>query len=148
MEVIQNFYIYPNGKIYGRKRQIYMPEKIDSKGFHYVKIGSKIFYPHLLVAKHFKINFHNYPTIRHRDGNKSNNQLENIEYTLGSRYDERVKRNRNICYVKQRNYYRISVTRYNIEIKRSVKKQKTTRYFIDALCYKFIFILKMRSGLV
>ena len=139
MEITKNFFIYPNGKIYGRKKQKYMPEQKDKKGFHYVELVKEKYYPHLLVANHFKINFHNDPVVRHRDGNKANNRLENIEYVRALRYDERVKRNPNIYYIKRDDRYSISITGINI---------KQTRYFIIALCYKFIFKLKIRSGLV
>ena len=138
MEFKKNYFIYPNGKIYGRKRQIYMPEKKDKKGFHYVKLEGILYYNHLLVAKYYKINFHSYPILLHRDGNKANNRLENLEYTFGTRYDERVKKHRWISYNKRNNAYRININ--------NLQKQKKT--LKEALCYKFIFILKMRTGLV
>ena len=138
MEFKKNYFIYPNGKIYGRKRQIYMPEKKDKKGFHFVKLEGTLYYNHLLVAKYYKINFHSYPILRHRDGNKANNRLENLEYTIGTRYDERVKKHRWICYNKTNNAYKIKIN--------NLQKQTTT--FTKALCYKYIFTLKMRAGLI
>ena len=142
MEFKKNYFIYPNGKIYGRKRQIYMPEKKDKKGFHYVKLEGILYYNHLLVVKYYKINFHSYPVLLHRDGNKANNRLENLQYTFGTRYDERVKRHKCISYLKRDNHYIYK------KIIKGVQYTKNFKTLKEALCYKYIFILKMRAGLI
>lgn len=41
----------------------------------------KAYHIHKLVADHFLSNPNNLPEVRHLDGNKKNNRLDNLEYT-------------------------------------------------------------------
>ena len=73
---------------FGSSFKIY-PERIinpwkDKKGYLYIDISyfpnKKRFLLHRLVAIHFINNKENKPQINHKDGNKSNNCVENLEW--------------------------------------------------------------------
>lgn len=57
-------------------------EKTD--GYQVVNIKKKIYYVHRLVAEEFIPNPDNLPQINHKDGNKRNNNVENLEWCTNS----------------------------------------------------------------
>ena len=56
----------------------------------------KSVYIHILVAKHFVDNKNNYKTVNHIDGNKSNNNVENLEWAT---HKEQTKHMHNVLNV-------------------------------------------------
>ena len=71
---------------YGKKERL-MTQKIDKDGYKRVglnKNGKQIYYGvHRLVAQAFISNPNNYPQINHKDENKSNNKVDNLEWCDG-----------------------------------------------------------------
>jgi len=65
---------------------INLPEKIlggtklSQKGYPRVRLGSKTYFIHCLVAKYFVPNYENKPQVNHKDGNKLNNCADNLEW--------------------------------------------------------------------
>lgn len=58
--------------------------KVDRKGYLYVQLykngKSKMFKVHRLVAQTFIPNLRNKPQVNHKDGNKQNNFIDNLEW--------------------------------------------------------------------
>lgn len=71
---------------YGKKERL-MTQKLDKDGYKRVglnKNGKQIYYGvHRLVAQAFISNPNNYPQINHKDENKSNNKVDNLEWCDG-----------------------------------------------------------------
>lgn len=55
-------------------------KQYNVNGYKHVKIGNKLIYVHRLVATAFIPNPDNKPQVNHKDGNKSNNNVNNLEW--------------------------------------------------------------------
>ena len=80
IEDSDNAYVFPNGEIM-RNGKILEPKK-DAEGYLRVNIGGKIRRDrvHRIVAKAFVPNPYNKPFVNHKDGNKANNNANNLEW--------------------------------------------------------------------
>ncbi len=68
------------GKIKNKNNNFILKEGDNGKGYKRVSIG----YVHRLVALSFLENKENKKTVNHKDGNKENNNLENLEWATYS----------------------------------------------------------------
>lgn len=80
-----DYLIYENGQIYSIKFNKFLKCPTDTKGYKYLDLRhSKCKYRcpkiHRLVALAFIPNPNNLPQINHKDGNKKNNSVDNLEW--------------------------------------------------------------------
>ena len=89
IENYENYQISNYGRIKSKnyKRQGYekiLKQNINGRGYYYVLLSKKNKYKNLLihreVAKAFIDNKNNYTDINHKDGNKLNNNVDNLEW--------------------------------------------------------------------
>lgn len=80
----EDYLIYSNGKLYSKKTNKWLSGKIDNAGYQVyslsLKEGDKMLYAHRLVAEYFLDNPNNYPMVNHKDENKLNNDISNLEW--------------------------------------------------------------------
>ena len=89
----ENYLIYSNGDLYSKKVNRFLKGKIDNVGYKTYALAlqerrsksgkklSKMVYAHRLVAEYFLENPNNYDIVHHKDGNRLNNNVENLEWT-------------------------------------------------------------------
>ena len=84
-KIYENYYITEDGKLFNDKKQMK-----TYKGERYEKVVLKINgkatskYIHRLVAEAFIPNANNKPTVNHKDGDKMNNNVSNLEWATQS----------------------------------------------------------------
>ena len=85
-EFIKDYYITKNGEVYsilnGKKRRL--KTQINQKGYERIIIRKKSYQIHRLVAENFIPNQNNLQQVNHKDGNKLNNCVDNLEWCNNS----------------------------------------------------------------
>lgn len=78
------YHVYADGRVYSTKRGIFLKPDIQRHGYHQVRLSydgaSKAYKVHRLVGLLFIPNPDRLPQINHKDGNKSNNNVSNLEW--------------------------------------------------------------------
>jgi hypothetical protein len=103
-----DYYLVSNtGEIKGVKTGKIRKKNINHEGYYFVGIslGSRKNQPcikvHRAVAETFLINENNYPVINHKDGNKLNNYVENLEFCTYQYNSQHASDNELITYAKK-----------------------------------------------
>lgn len=79
-----NYLIDEDGNVYNTLSHNILKGSIGENGYKYYRLSKdnkkKMFYAHRLVAEHFLSNPDNLPVVNHKDGNKLNNNVNNLEW--------------------------------------------------------------------
>lgn len=108
IENYENYWIYSNGSIYNEKTKKFLKPRLTNSGYMYVSLCKhskyKLYYIHRLVAHYFITSEHEGLEVNHIDGNKSNNDVSNLEW-VSHRYNiEHGVKNGLISYKPEDNY--------------------------------------------
>ena len=80
----ENYEIDENGNVYNVCSKKFLKGSIGENGYRYYRLSKnnhkKMFYTHRLVAEYFLLNPDNLPVVNHKDGNKLNNNVNNLEW--------------------------------------------------------------------
>lgn len=76
------YYVSTYGNVLSlkQKRPVILKPQNTGKGYYYVDLEGKQYKIHRLVANTFLTNPDKKPVVHHRDGNKHNNRLDNLEF--------------------------------------------------------------------
>ena len=81
---LNDYEITRDGKIINKTNgRVVKPQK-NGKGYLRVSIGGKLQFVHRLVAQKYLPNPENKPQVNHKDGNKLNNSVDNLEWSTNA----------------------------------------------------------------
>lgn len=84
-----DYLIYEDGKLYSKKMKRFLTGKVDNVGYQVYRLAiynpltskmGKMLYAHRLVAEYFLPNPNNLPYVHHKDENRLNNNVNNLEW--------------------------------------------------------------------
>lgn len=78
-----NYMIHRDGRVYNKNRKIFMSPR-DMGGYLYLVLKDDNFSVHNLVASQYLPNPDNKKCVNHKDGNKHNNHVDNLEWATKS----------------------------------------------------------------
>lgn len=104
-----NYMIDENGNVYNNTTKKYLKGSIGENGYKYYRLSKNnkkiMFYAHRLVAEYYIDNPGNLPVVNHIDGNKLNNNVNNLEWVSYSENTQHWKDNTTIIR-KPTEYYK------------------------------------------
>ncbi len=140
-----DYLIYDDGRVFSKKRNIYLKHSIDKNGYEVVNLckngKTKINKIHRLVALHYLDKIEGKNVVDHIDGNKLNNNVNNLRWTTNqenlNNYKSVYKNNtlgfKNIA--KRKNGFRFEKIIYQ---KRYTKTHKNLN---ELIWFKFVFLI-------
>ena len=87
MLTLDDYEITKDGQIINKNTHHILKPQPNAKGYLRVSISKKLVFVHRLVAEKYVPNPNNLPQVNHKDGNKLNNNADNLEWVsnLGNR---------------------------------------------------------------
>lgn len=104
-----NYVIYDNGDVANERTNRYLKGKIKLNGYKVYTLSKnnikQDFFAHRLVAEYFIPNPNNLPVVNHKDGDKLNNDVSNLEWATYSQNIEHAHSNNLIRKERKSIYY-------------------------------------------
>lgn len=133
------------GRVKGLDRIVknrFFPSKImkksDNKGYKMAHLSKdsigKLFLIHRLVAKAFIPNPNNFPDVNHKDTNKSNNNVNNLEWTTEKSNTQHAIQNGKMDYLFGENNFKSQLTLDQVKDIRNIywqSKQNTANFWSE-----------------
>ena len=120
----EDYTIDINGNVFSKRKNKFLKQTINKNGYCKVTLQKnkykKIFSVHRLVAEAFIPNDNNYPCVNHIDCNKTNNNVNNLEW----------------CTYKQNSQWASKTGRYDNMAKINSKRMKERKIYLISNGYK------------
>lgn len=148
----ENYLIYPDGRVWNTKGKgkFLKPFKMSNgyMGLRLSNIGKvKNLRHHRLIAEHYIPNPENKPEVDHINRIRDDNRIENLRWANRKEQCE----NKNIPSTKKNiisghRYISKNRNQWDVNVKRLGRRFFKSK--IDAICYKYILLLKIKSKLI
>ena len=162
IEGYPNYLIYPDGRVWSIPRKDARAGRFlrpaNPEGYLMVHLRyqgqAKSFRIHRLVAQHYIPNPENKPTVDHIDRNPANNHVSNLRWaTIPEQMNNKgIYANNTSGHTNITDVYSNQGRDLYWKFHKKRKGHKTiNRQFkikIDAICYKYIVLLKIKAGLI
>ena len=147
-----DYLIYNNGKVFSKKSKRFLKDVIKKNGYKQISLfrngQKKSFLVHRLVGIYYLSNPENKPTIDHINRNKSDNRIENLRWATKYEQEEnKGNQNNNTSGHKGISYCK-TYKKWKYQKRGKYKIQRSFKSKIDTLCFKYIYLLKIKSHLV
>lgn len=76
--------LYEDGSIHSGIHDLTLEQRTNKNGYKIIALNGEQLAVHRLVALHFHPNPYQYPQVNHKDGNKANNHVDNLEWCTAS----------------------------------------------------------------
>lgn len=77
---LSDYEVTREGEVINKHNGKHIKPQLNGKGYLRVGIGGKLMFVHRLVAEQYIPNLEGKPQINHKDGNKLNNNVDNLEW--------------------------------------------------------------------
>lgn len=146
-ENFEHYLIYDDGRVYNTRTNKFISGDENSCGYSRVMLYSnnikKRFFRHRLVAKYFIPNPENKLFVNHKDGNKHNNSVHNLEWCTQSENEKHKfavlnakKTNKKVKVIYPNLREEIFESFKDAYIKLGIKQQTFSRYVKNGIGYK------------
>ncbi len=146
-----DYLIYKDGRVYSKKNNIFMKNRKNDKGYLVISLYNKSirkhFSIHRLIAENYINNPDKYLFVDHIDRNPLNNNIENLRWCNRELNNQNRRINKN----NKLGHKSISLNKNSFKFSKSYNHKNYSKSFIsltDALCYKYIFLLKIKSNII
>ena len=155
MEVVgyPDYLIYNDGRVWSKRRNKFLKQSVDKDGYKGVglynkrlKIRNKKHKVHRLVTLHYIPNPENKKEVDHINRNPSDNRAENLRWATSK--EQATNRGMMKTNTSGHKYISWDKSQNKLKWRFHYSNPYKNRYFktkIDCLCYKFIYLLKIKS---
>ncbi len=140
---LSDYKITENGEIINNKNGKKVRPQPNGKGYLRVSIGGKLRFVHRLVAEKYIPNPENKPQVNHKDGNKLNNSVNNLEWV--SNMENRQHAVKNLLHLSGEKCPWSKITKKDVDFIRE-NKQYTARQISEMFNISMSNVRTIRQG--